>query len=157
MLDQTVGYAEGDGLDGTDVTSLMAPHSYTARTGEITVTVRPIWIEELSEVKDHIFTWIYHIIIENNSEEALQLTGRTWSVFDDLGNEIHSYNEGIAGELPIIASHGHFEYTSGAELKTPSGFMSGLYHARLVDDDHYFDVTIPMFSLDSPHQNRLIQ
>ncbi|MDF7674265.1 Co2+/Mg2+ efflux protein ApaG [Acetobacteraceae bacterium ESL0709] len=157
MSDQIMEFAEGDELEMADPSSLIRSPSYTARTGDITVTVRPIWIEELSDVKDQIFTWVYHIIIENGGEEAMQLTGRTWSIFDGAGNEVSAYSDGIGGELPVIAPHAHFEYTSGAELRTPSGFMSGAYHARLVEEDHYFDVTIPMFSLDSPHQNRLIQ
>jgi ApaG protein len=46
-----------------------------------------------------------------------------------------------------------FEYTSGTPLETPSGFMSGTYHMVVTASAEPFDVAIPAFSLDSPHQD----
>ncbi|QHI95233.1 Co2+/Mg2+ efflux protein ApaG [Aristophania vespae] len=140
----------------SDATSLISPPSFSAKTGDITVTVRPIWIEELSDPTEQLYTWVYYVIIENGGKETVQLTGRTWTVLDSTGKKSSSYSQGIAGEQPIIPPKEHFEYTSGAELKTPTGFMVGHYHATLVGEDHYFYVSIPMFSLDSPHQSGLI-
>jgi ApaG protein len=45
-----------------------------------------------------------------------------------------------------------FEYTSGTPLDTPSGFMMGTYHMLVPSSGETFDVAIPPFSLDSPHQ-----
>jgi len=45
----------------------------------------------------------------------------------------------------------NFEYTSGTPLQAPSGIMVGTYEMECMDGEH-FDVRIPAFSLDSPHQ-----
>ena len=44
-------------------------------------------------------------------------------------------------------------YTSGTPLDTPSGFMVGAYHMVVPASGENFDVAIPAFSLDSPHQS----
>jgi ApaG protein len=56
------------------------------------------------------------------------------------------------GEQPLLAPGGAFEYTSGTPLETPSGFMVGAYHMIVATSGESFDVAIPAFSLDSPHQ-----
>ena len=43
-----------------------------------------------------------------------------------------------------------FEYTSGCPLATPSGIMAGSYQMTTVGGEP-FDIEIPAFSLDSPH------
>jgi ApaG protein len=44
-----------------------------------------------------------------------------------------------------------FEYTSGTPLATPSGIMVGTYQMES-ESGELFEVKIPAFSLDSPHQ-----
>ena len=41
---------------------------------------------------------------------------------------------------------------AGTPLATASGFMQGAYHMVVADSGEGFDVAIPAFSLDSPHQ-----
>jgi ApaG protein len=48
-----------------------------------------------------------------------------------------------------------FEYTSGAPLSTPSGFMTGTYQ-MVTEDGARFSVSIPAFSLDSPHDLSIV-
>ena len=54
---------------------------------------------------------------------------------------------------PFLAPGESFEYTSGTPLDTPSGFMTGAYHMVVPSSGENFDVAIPAFSLDSPHQS----
>ena len=63
--------------------------------------------------------------------------------------------EGVVGEQPVIRPGEGFEYTSGAPLSTPSGLMMGRY-GMTTPDGKIFEVEIPAFSLDSPHEMRLI-
>ncbi|MFY9876466.1 MAG: ApaG domain, partial [Rhodomicrobium sp.] len=58
---------------------------------------------------------------------------------------------GVVGEQPRLEPGDAFEYTSGVPLTTPSGIMSGSYQMQSEHGD-CFDVEIPAFSLDSPHQ-----
>jgi ApaG protein len=62
------------------------------------------------------------------------------------------HGDGVVGERPVLDPGESFEYTSGTPLATPSGFMRGTYHMVLADTGEGFDVAIPTFSLDSPHQ-----
>jgi ApaG protein len=58
---------------------------------------------------------------------------------------------GVVGEQPVLGPGESFEYTSGTPLPTPSGIMVGSYRMRR-EDGGVFDIAIPAFSLDSPHQ-----
>ena len=61
----------------------------------------------------------------------------------------------MVGEQPVLTPGESFEYTSGTPLGTPSGIMVGTYQMETESGDR-FDVDIPAFSLDSPHQPGLI-
>lgn len=141
-------------LDNSD--ELKAPPCYTATTGDVTVRVRTFWLEEHSEPEEGRYTWLYHVVIENGSSETLQLLSRSWTTLDATGQKESTQGLGVVGEQPFIAAKGRYEYTSGTELKTPTGFMKGLYHMLSPDNRHHFDITIPTCSLDSPHHGGLI-
>ena len=57
--------------------------------------------------------------------------------------------------VPVLKPGESFEYTSGTPLPTPSGIMLGTYEMETQKGER-FDVTIPPFSLDSPHQSRSV-
>ena len=139
---------ETETLEMEPITALPA---FTARTGDVTVNVRPFWVDEHSDPEEHRYVWLYHVLIENRSKESIQLLSRSWTITDERGGQEKVHGEGVVGEQPIIAPDSSYQYTSGAELKTPSGFMEGLYHMITPANGHRFDVTVPVFSLDSPH------
>ena len=62
---------------------------------------------------------------------------------------------GVVGETPTLAPGESFEYTSGAPLDTPSGFMTGTYSMRTAQGEN-FEIVIPLFALDSPYQARQV-
>ena len=70
---------------------------------------------------------------------------------DSSGKSREVKGEGVVGEQPILKPGQKFEYTSGAPLTTPSGFMSGNYE-MIGKNGNEFDVEIPLFSLDSPFE-----
>ncbi|MXV43967.1 Co2+/Mg2+ efflux protein ApaG [Saccharibacter sp. 17.LH.SD] len=141
-------------LDDSD--ALKAPPCYTARTGDVTVSVRTFWLEEHSDPEEQRYTWVYHVIIENSGEDSLQLLSRSWTILDATGKVDYVNGPGVMGEQPVISAKGRYEYTSGAELKTPTGFMQGLYHMLSPKTGERFDATVPTFSLDSPHHSGMI-
>ena len=67
--------------------------------------------------------------------------------------EVHG--KGVVGEKPVIKSGEIFRYTSGAPLTAPSGMMLGAYTMQSSDGES-FDVTIPAFVLDSPHEGLVL-
>ena len=56
----------------------------------------------------------------------------------------------MVGEQPVLEPGEAYEYTSGTPLSTPSGFMVGSYQ-MVNEDGKHFSVSVPAFSLDSPH------
>ena len=120
-------------------------------TREIRVAVEPSFLDDQSEPDEGRYLWSYRVIIENNGKEAVQLLSRYWRITDARGRTKEVRGSGVVGEQPVIAPGRSYEYTSGAPLETPSGFMSGSYRMRS-DSGENFDIGIPMFALDSPYE-----
>ncbi|QDH18029.1 Co2+/Mg2+ efflux protein ApaG [Swingsia samuiensis] len=129
---------------------------FSQTTDDVTVTVRTFWLEDQSSPEENRFAWAYHISIENERAESFQLVSRSWEIVDGLGRTEHVHGEGVVGEQPIISPQNQYDYTSGAMLTTPIGIMKGVYHMLEPSSGKRFDVTIPAFSLDSPHHTRLV-
>jgi ApaG protein len=125
---------------------------YTEITRSIRITVRPAFLEDQSLPDQGYFVWSYQIRIENLGDETVQLRSRLWRITDALGRTVETGGEGVIGEQPVLRPGDRFEYESGAPLPTPSGIMAGLYRMETPDGEQ-FEVKIPAFSLDSPHQN----
>jgi ApaG protein len=126
---------------------------YSKTTRNVCVTVRSFYLADKSEPDENHFVWAYRVKIENRGREPVQLLRRTWQITDALGRTQHVHGAGVVGEQPMLEPGESFEYTSGTPLDTPSGFMMGAYHMVLPSSGENFDVAIPAFSLDSPHQS----
>ena len=124
---------------------------YSETTRSITVTVKPIYLEDQSSPGDNHYVWAYQVRIENNGGETVQLLRRYWRITDALGRVQEVRGPGVVGEQPVLEPGESFEYTSGTPLATPSGIMVGRYEMETRDGES-FEVAIPALSLDSPHQ-----
>lgn len=124
---------------------------YTETTRGITVTVKPIYLEDQSSPNDGHYVWAYRVRIENSGDTTVQLKRRHWKITDALGRVQEVQGAGVVGEQPVLHPGEHYEYTSGTPLTTPSGIMVGTYEME-VEGGERFDVSIPAFSLDSPHE-----
>ena len=126
---------------------------YVQATGDIEVRVAAFYLEDQSEPDIGRYVWAYRVTIQNNGRQTVQLLSRTWRITDGRGRTFLVEGEGVVGEKPVLGPGEAFEYTSGTPLETPSGFMTGAYHmVTRGETDEPFDVAIPTFSLDSPHQ-----
>jgi len=126
---------------------------YSKTTRGIRVSVRSFYLADQSQPDEGKFVWAYRIKIENQGRETVQLLRRTWHITDANGRTQRVHGPGVVGQQPVIEPGESFEYTSGTPLDTPSGFMTGAYHMVVSDSGEEFDVAIPIFSLDSPHQH----
>lgn len=129
--------------------------SYSQTTRSLTVTVEPTFLEEQSSPAENQFVWAYRVRIENHGEKTVQLLRRHWRITDALGRVHEVKGPGVVGEQPVLRPGDSYEYTSGTPLTTPSGIMAGSYQMEN-DEGEHFDIVIPAFSLDSPHQPRRI-
>ena len=125
--------------------------SYSETTRDITVTVRPVFLENRSAPREHQYFWAYFVRIENKSKEPVRLMRRYWRITDSLGRVHEVRGDGVVGKQPTIVPGEAFEYDSGTPLTTPSGIMMGSYQ-MVTDGGLAFDIVVPAFSLDSPHQ-----
>ena len=124
---------------------------YSAVTRSIKVTVKPVYLDDQSSPRDNRYVWAYHVKIENGGDDVVQLRSRYWRITDAMGRVQEVRGPGVVGEQPVLQPGESFEYTSGTPLATPSGIMDGTYQMEVLNGGR-FDVTIPAFSLDSPHQ-----
>jgi ApaG protein len=124
---------------------------YSQETRSIRITVQPMFLEGQSSPTENHFVWAYHVRIENTGAETVRLRTRYWRITDSLGRVQEVRGPGVVGEQPVLQPGASFEYTSGTPLATPSGIMAGSYQME-TSGGEAFDVAIPPFSLDSPHQ-----
>ena len=128
---------------------------YERITRGIRVCVESNFLEAQSDPEDSRFVWAYTVRIDNTSEDIVRLRTRYWRITDATGATEEVIGEGVVGEQPVIRPGEGFEYTSGAPLGTPSGLMVGRYGMETAEGER-FEVDIPAFSLDSPHERRQI-
>jgi ApaG protein len=124
---------------------------YVATTRSIRVTVNPVYLEEQSAPENDHYVWAYQVEIENQGEDVVQLLTRHWKITDSMGRVQEVRGAGVVGEQPVLNPGESFQYTSGTPLGAPSGIMVGSYGMENGSGER-FDVDVPAFSLDSPHQ-----
>jgi ApaG protein len=120
------------------------PHSET--TAGVTVRVAVSFLAEQSEPAKGRWFWAYHVRIENDGTDAVQLISREWTISDGSGGRHEVQGEGVVGEQPVIAPGAAFDYVSGCPLSSPAGAMEGRYH-MIRADGSALSVAIPRFPL----------
>jgi ApaG protein len=123
------------------------PHVATTR--DVTIRVSVSFLPEQSEPHKGRWFWAYHIRIENEGRQAVQLISREWTIVDARGGCHEVAGDGVVGEQPVIEPGASFDYVSGCPLSTPTGYMEGLYH-MVGADGRSFPVDIPRFPLTAP-------
>lgn len=124
---------------------------YEQRTEDVVVRVAPEFLAEQSNPRDSRFIWAYTVEIDNQSDKDLTVTDRFWQIADSRGQVQEVRAAGVVGETPMVKSGETFRYTSGAPLTAPSGMMRGAYTMR-TESGESFDIIVPTFLLDSPHE-----
>ena len=121
----------------------------------ININVRCEYLENQSAPDDAYFAFSYHVHIQNNSEQIIQLLNRSWVITDANGQTREIQGDGVIGKQPIIQPTQFHAYNSWSVIHTPVGCMHGKYGFRLVKNettsnevDFYAD--IPVFTLAVP-------
>ncbi len=129
---------------------------YEQETAGIVVRVEPHFLTEESAPDQGRFVWAYTVEIENCGPDAVQLVSRFWRITDENGLTQEVRGPGVIGQQPVIGPGQSFRYSSAAPLAAPSGMMMGAYSMLRLDNGQPFDIAVPLFALDSPHQSRLV-
>ena len=120
--------------------------SYEATTDDITVTVRPMYLDGQSDFLARRFVFAYSIIIENKGTESVQLMRRHWLITNARGEVNEVEGEGVIGKQPVIDPGASHEYASYSVLETFEGTMEGSYVMQKPDVVEFM-VVIPRFVL----------
>jgi ApaG protein len=96
------------------------------------------------------YLFSYEVVIENQSNDSVQLISRKWNIFDSLNNKEIVKGQGVIGKKPIIAPKGKHLYNSFCYLNSPIGSMSGFYNMINFTTTEKFKVYIPNFQLMIP-------
>ncbi|MCD6035164.1 MAG: Co2+/Mg2+ efflux protein ApaG [Rickettsiales bacterium] len=129
---------------------------FSAVTRDIEVFVFSEFLSAKSVPEEHYYVWSYHIEIKNLGNHTVQLLNRYWKIIDAKGRVQEVVGAGVVGKQPLIAPGAKFEYQSGTQLNTPSGVMLGCYEMGMKGSAETFGVSIPAFSLDSPHEKGVL-
>ena len=121
-------------------------NKFVATTEDITVTVRPVYLDGQSDMIQKKFVFAYFIRIENNSRENVQLLRRHWYINHSSGKVEEVDGEGVVGKQPRLSPGEAHEYNSYCVLETFEGSMEGTYLMRRSNGET-FKVTIPRFIL----------
>jgi ApaG protein len=116
---------------------------------QISIQVLSRHLPEQSDPDRGVFSFAYTVRITNSGQVAAQLVSRHWIIRDGRGEVVEVKGLGVVGRQPLIEPGQTYEYTSGSQLATPVGTMTGSYFF-VAEDNHRFDAPIPEFALTVP-------
>ena len=120
-----------------------------AKTHDIAVSARTVYLADQSDPENGRHVFAYTIRITNNGSVAAQLLSRHW-IITDASNRVQEVKGlGVIGEQPLLQPGETFEYSSGSVIATAVGTMRGSYQMRATDGTE-FDAAIPEFTLSMP-------
>ena len=72
---------------------------YSETTRAIKVTVRPFYLDQHSSPAEDRYVWAYHVRIDNEGGETVQLRNRHWQITDANGRrqEVRDRSLGLLG------------------------------------------------------------
>lgn len=120
--------------------------SFDATTDAVTVTVRPVYLDDRSDPVARRFVFAYFVQIQNDGPGEVTLLRRRWRITDDGGHVQHVEGAGVVGLQPSIAPGASHTYHSFCVLPTFGGTMEGTYLLQHADG-HRFPAAIPRFFL----------
>jgi len=119
---------------------------YEATTDEVTISVRPVYLDGQSDALAKRFTFAYFVRVENTGEAPVKLLSRRWLIRDGGGRVQEVEGEGVVGQQPRIAPGDAHDYHSFCVLEGMEGSMEGAYLMARPDGSQFL-ARIPCFHL----------
>ncbi len=120
-------------------------HGSSALTRGVRVEAFPVYMRAQPGRggTEHLFG--YRIVISNQSDQAVQVVRRRWTIIDGDGCRREVEGDGVIGQRPILEPGESFEYASFCPLPTRWGTMEGSY--LMASETGEFHATIARFFL----------
>ncbi|MEG0053092.1 MAG: Co2+/Mg2+ efflux protein ApaG [Comamonas sp.] len=113
---------------------------------EFLVQVQPAYLPEQSAPAAGVYVFSYTITVTNTGDAPAQLIARHWVITNELGHVEEVKGLGVVGRQPLLQPGESFEYSSGCQLRTPTGTMQGTYLC-VNHEGETFVCEIPLFVL----------
>lgn len=120
--------------------------SYATTTRGITVTVRPIYLDEPSDLMRCEFAFGYAISIENSGADEIQLLRRRWIIQEADGRRQDLEGEGGLRSHPVIGPGETHVHDGLCTIESFNGTVEGNYLVQRADGEQ-FRVSVPSFPL----------
>lgn len=117
---------------------------------EFLIQVQAHYDAEQSMPQRGLYRFAYTITITNAGQIAAQLIARHWFITDGNQAQQEVHGLGVVGRQPLLQPGESFTYSSGCELRTPTGHMQGRY-VCVTEEGETFDAPIARFTLDAEH------
>ncbi|MEI7801497.1 MAG: Co2+/Mg2+ efflux protein ApaG [Bacteroidota bacterium] len=124
----------------------------TKITEGVRISVEVFYQPDYSQPTSGDYMFAYRITITNESDYAVKLLSRKWTIVDANGISREVAGDGVVGQQPVIESGASHQYVSGSQIKTEIGKMYGTYLMQRTFDDSKFTVHIPEFQLVAPYK-----
>ncbi|MNH29631.1 CO2+/MG2+ efflux protein ApaG [compost metagenome] len=117
-------------------------------TNDFQIEVQPEYLPEQSAPEAGVFRFAYTITVTNAGRTPAQLIARHWIISDSNGHTEEVKGLGVIGHQPLLQPGEAFQYTSGCQLRTPSGTMHGSYLC-VNEQGESFTAPIALFVLEA--------
>lgn len=121
---------------------------YIEISHNISVEVKPVYLEDESSAMAEKHVFAYFIRIKNFGSQTVTLLRRYWEIKDRAGATHEIEGEGVIGRTPSIKPGEEHSYNSFCVLKSYQGSMRGYYTMETADGAK-LKVRIPEFRLVS--------
>jgi ApaG protein len=120
--------------------------SYAATTEQVTITVRPLYLDEPSNVLSQKFKFGYHVHIGNHGNEEVQIIRNYWYVHDTRGRTQENEQPEEFSRQPIIPPGDSHQYGGYCVIRTFEGTLEGSFLLERSDGKR-FRAHVPLVAL----------
>jgi ApaG protein len=120
--------------------------TYASTTRDITVTIRPIYLDEPSDVLNQQFTFGYAVCIENTGSDEVQLLRRRWIIRESDGSRQDLEGDATLPGHPVVGPGEAHVHDGSCTITSFDGKVEGNYLVQRSDGER-FRVPVPSFHL----------
>ncbi len=120
--------------------------SYASTTRSIVVTVRPIYLDEPSDLLEREFSFGYAVYIKNDGTDEVQLLRCRWIIEEADGSRQDVTGDGNLRPHPVIAPGETHVHDGSCTIESFNGTVEGNYLVQRADGEQ-FRVSVPSFPL----------